>query len=571
MPTDGNTYNITDTVTVLGNTGSLVKTGYTFAGWNTAANGSGTSYSGGETFAMGSSDVTLYAQWTENTYTVTYTGNTNTGGSVPTDATTYHNGDTATVLGNTGSLTKTGYTFAGWNTAANGSGTSYSGGDTFAIGSSNVTLYAQWTENTYGGTGSSSTDSATVYIDGESFSAGQMEFWTYDGQTRTRVTLDADVVAELLSRSGNGARVTIPIASGSDSVSGVLNGQIISSMQQTEAIVEVQSGTSSYTIPASEISIETIARQFGENVSLSDIQVSITIARPNEETIRIVENAAENGGFALMLQAVEFSVTCSYNGNTLEVQRFDSYVERMVEIPGGVDPDKITTAIVVAPDGTVHHVPTRIILVNGKYYARVHSLTNSIYTFINYEADFTDTNGHWAEAEIRDMASRKIVNGRPGGAFMPDERITRAEFTAIIIRALGLSEHAGGHSFSDISSGDWYCGAAETAVDYGIVTGYSNGAFGPNDQITREQAMTMISRAMAITGLSGNLTAEEDFLDGFDDASDVSAYAREAVAACLDAGIITGRSHNTLAPGASMTRAEVAAVAQRLLQQSGLI
>ena len=59
-PLTANTYNITDTVTVLGNTGSLVKTGYTFTGWNTAANGTGTGYSGGDTFAMGTSNVTLY-------------------------------------------------------------------------------------------------------------------------------------------------------------------------------------------------------------------------------------------------------------------------------------------------------------------------------------------------------------------------------------------------------------------------------------------------------------------------------------------------------------------------------
>jgi uncharacterized repeat protein (TIGR02543 family) len=149
VPTDGNTYNITDTVTVLGNTGTLVKTGYTFAGWNTAANGSGTSYNGTDTFAMGSSSVTLYAQWTENTYSVTYNGNSNTGGAVPTDATSYYNGDPVTVLANTGSLVRTGYTFAGWNTAANGSGTAYTGGDTFAIGTSDVTLYAQWTAVDY--------------------------------------------------------------------------------------------------------------------------------------------------------------------------------------------------------------------------------------------------------------------------------------------------------------------------------------------------------------------------------------------------------------------------------------
>ena len=66
MPVDSGPYLAGATVTVLGNTGSLVKTGYTFTGWNTAANGSGTSYIAGNTFTMGSSNVTLYAQWTES-------------------------------------------------------------------------------------------------------------------------------------------------------------------------------------------------------------------------------------------------------------------------------------------------------------------------------------------------------------------------------------------------------------------------------------------------------------------------------------------------------------------------
>ena len=79
------------------------------------------------------------------TYTVTYNGNTNTGGNTPTDS-SYASGSTVTVLGNSGSpiLAKSGFTFAGWNTDANGSGTSYSQGNTFAI-NANTTLYAQWT------------------------------------------------------------------------------------------------------------------------------------------------------------------------------------------------------------------------------------------------------------------------------------------------------------------------------------------------------------------------------------------------------------------------------------------
>lgn len=161
VPVDGNKYAAGATVTVLGNSGSLVNTGYTFSGWNTAATGSGAAYAPGATFAMGGANLILYAQWTLiPTYTVTYNGNGATGGTVPVDSNKYASGATVTVLGNTGDLVNTDYTFSGWNTAANGSGTAYAPGATFAMGNANSTLYAQWTASnatftvTYAGNGS---------------------------------------------------------------------------------------------------------------------------------------------------------------------------------------------------------------------------------------------------------------------------------------------------------------------------------------------------------------------------------------------------------------------------------
>jgi uncharacterized protein (TIGR02145 family)/uncharacterized repeat protein (TIGR02543 family) len=148
IPTDANTYTQGSAVTVLGNTGSLVKTGSTFAGWNTAADGTGITRATGETFTMVAANVILYAKWT-SVYTVTYNGNGNTGGSAPTDANTYNNGVTVTVLDNIGNLTKSNYTFEGWNTNTAGTGTQRTPGSTFAIGSTNVVLYAKWTPNTY--------------------------------------------------------------------------------------------------------------------------------------------------------------------------------------------------------------------------------------------------------------------------------------------------------------------------------------------------------------------------------------------------------------------------------------
>jgi hypothetical protein len=139
-------------VTVLGNSGDLKRTGYDFAGWNTQADGKGTSYTatGSDSFTIGAASVTLYAKWVIKSYSVTYSGNGNTGGAVPLDALSphvYHS--SVIVLGNSGVLVKAGYTFNGWNTAANGTGTRYAadGLANFLIGDSPVVLYAQWTAN----------------------------------------------------------------------------------------------------------------------------------------------------------------------------------------------------------------------------------------------------------------------------------------------------------------------------------------------------------------------------------------------------------------------------------------
>src|SRR5690606_39573914 len=109
--------------------GTLSKIGYSFASWNTAPDGSGESYQPGQTLILGAEDVTLYAQWTINQYTVSYDGNGNDSGSVPETAKENYLWDIV-VSDNEGDLTKIGHTFAGWNTSLDGSGESYLPGQT---------------------------------------------------------------------------------------------------------------------------------------------------------------------------------------------------------------------------------------------------------------------------------------------------------------------------------------------------------------------------------------------------------------------------------------------------------
>jgi uncharacterized repeat protein (TIGR02543 family) len=130
------------TAIILADGSGLTKGGYTFSGWNTGADGAGTSYAAGASFTV-TADITLYAKWTPDTaaeYTVTY--NVNGGDGTAPSAQTANRG-TAIILADGSGLTKEGHTFSGWNSSADGAGTSYAAGASFTV-TADITLYAKW-------------------------------------------------------------------------------------------------------------------------------------------------------------------------------------------------------------------------------------------------------------------------------------------------------------------------------------------------------------------------------------------------------------------------------------------
>ena len=139
-------------VTVKANTGSLIRAGYTFTGWNTDSNGTGNNYLSGSQFTVGATNVVLYAKWSPNTYNVTYNVNGASGSAqrsssnVTSDS--YTSGGSSIALPGVGNLERAGYTFGGWNTSAAGTGSNYSVAATYTT-ISNVTFFAKWNPVTY--------------------------------------------------------------------------------------------------------------------------------------------------------------------------------------------------------------------------------------------------------------------------------------------------------------------------------------------------------------------------------------------------------------------------------------
>lgn len=152
VPTDATNYLIGNTVVIKGNTGSLVRSGYSFVGWTYASDGTGTVLTSGMTYTTATSNMIFYAKWSANTYTVTYNINNGSGNAQRSSSNitsdSYTSGETAIVLPSLGTLARSGYTFGGWNTSAAGNGANYLGAANFTT-DTDITLYAKWTPAVY--------------------------------------------------------------------------------------------------------------------------------------------------------------------------------------------------------------------------------------------------------------------------------------------------------------------------------------------------------------------------------------------------------------------------------------
>ena len=164
-----------------------------------------------------------------------------------------------------------------------------------------------------------------------------------------------------------------------------------------------------------------------------------------------------------------------------------------------------------------------------------------------------DIYGHWAERQIRDLVGSGVINGYPDGCFRPDQTISRAEFATMIVKTLGLSS-SGTKLFAD-TQGHWGRYTIAAAYEAGIVSGYDFNRFGPDDPITREQMAVMIVKAAGLSNQNSHLS--------FVDSRAISTWARSAVARAAAQKIIMGYPDNTFRPANPATRAEAVSIFAR--------
>lgn len=176
---------------------------------------------------------------------------------------------------------------------------------------------------------------------------------------------------------------------------------------------------------------------------------------------------------------------------------------------------------------------------------------------------FTDVKENdWFYKSVLWARENGIMSGFTYNTFVPNDVLTRAQCATILYRIKGSPAVDYTSVFFDVKANDWYASAVVWANKNGIVAGYTDGTFGANDAVTREQFATMLYRFGQYLKLDIDVKTES--LQKFSDACSVSGYAKEPLEWAVGYGLISGRTETELCPLGNTSRAEGATIIQRM-------
>ncbi len=216
--------------------------------------------------------------------------------------------------------------------------------------------------------------------------------------------------------------------------------------------------------------------------------------------------------------------------------------------------------ILVHPDGT-EEVIKKSLVTDGQ--ASFVLEDGASVRIVDYTSPFDDVPREaWYTEAVDFVAGRKLFSGVSEGSFAPDQSLSRGMLVTVLYSLEEPDFSGRADAFDDVADSAWYAQGAAWAVEEGIVSGYGNGLFGPDDPITREQLALMLYRYAQSLGLS---TAGRDTLRSFYDSWTISPWAEDAMAWAVDGGILSGRPGGLLDPSGLTTRAEAAVMLRQLV------
>ncbi|KOS02551.1 S8 family serine peptidase [Paenibacillus polymyxa] len=248
----------------------------------------------------------------------------------------------------------------------------------------------------------------------------------------------------------------------------------------------------------------------------------------------------------------------------------EQFISRSFTVPGQIDSN--TAGVLYTANGNVYPVPSVFTKqADGSTVVKVSRPGFSTYAAATRPVSFEDISSSYAQSEIQSLANKLLINGTTDTTFSPKKNVTRAEFAALVTRALGLTPGTAA-PFSDIPAGSWYSGDVAAAYEAGLITGRSSDKFDPNANISRQEIAVVLGKAVDLLQIKA--TADGPARTPYHDASSFAGYAKDSIEKVSAAGIINGeaiKGSSYFQPNAPTTREASAKVLHGLLQKAALI
>lgn len=310
------------------------------------------------------------------------------------------------------------------------------------------------------------------------------------------------------------------------------------------------------TIPSEVLKALSSLVQAGEQ---SDSMISLKAFQVEEaQAERLLAHMGEQSGAHVSGDIFDYTLSIApKDGQAIQLNQFSEPITIAFKVHPNAN-KKLTGIYYISDSGKLEYM-------GGRWQDDMLTATVSHfskYAALEYDKNYTDVpQAHWASEVIRELSAKQLVNGINATSFAPDRNVTRAEFAAMLVRALNVEGEAT-QSFTDVSKDKWYANEIALAAKAGIVNGISSTKFAPEDSIKRQEMAAMIVRAYEYA--LGNKLASSGATK-FTDMASAPQWAKTAIQSAFEAGLLNGRSNSRFEPLATGTRAEVAKLIHNLI------
>ncbi|WP_168119987.1 S-layer homology domain-containing protein [Paenibacillus sp. HB172176] len=305
------------------------------------------------------------------------------------------------------------------------------------------------------------------------------------------------------------------------------------------------------------------------NLNLGDAaSIAITLGQDKRNASSQWAEAADTIGATVHGLPIQLHLLAVNSDGSTEIASWSEYISVTSPLEQGMNQDATLISRYDHEQDAYTPIPALLDAEWIQWKARA----GGVYVLLSHEKQFADVQGTWAENLVNRMGSKLIVNGIDEEHFAPMAQVTRAELTTMLVRALGIIEPTGGPEvFSDVDSQAWYAGFVAAAYGEGLVHGYDDGSFRPDASVSRQEATVMFMNAMRHREIVQESSEVRFELSDMSDASMISSWAADEMAEAMQAGIIQGDAEHQLHPQQPITRAEAAAMLERMLIAIGFL